>query len=53
MLDSGAYSGVMRSDSHVGDAVWATEQIVMPSVMVGKSGICGPDSEPNSRFHDP
>ena len=36
MLDSDAYSMLMRGDSRVGDVVRSAEQIVMPSVLVGE-----------------
>ena len=36
MLDSDAYSMLMRGDSRVGDVVRSAEQIVMPAVVVGE-----------------
>ena len=36
MLDSDAYSMLMRGDSRVGDIVRATEEIVMSAVVVGE-----------------
>ena len=36
MLDSDAYSMLMRGDSRVGDVVRSAEQIVMPAIVVGE-----------------
>ena len=36
MLDSDAYSMLMRGDSRVGDVVRSADQIVMPAVVVGE-----------------
>ena len=36
MLDSDAYSMLMRGDSRVGDVVRSAEQILMPAVVVGE-----------------
>ncbi len=36
MLDSDAYSMLMRGDSRVGDVVRSAEQIVLPAVVVGE-----------------
>ena len=36
MLDSDAYSKLMRGDRRVGDVVRSSEQIVMPAVVVGE-----------------